>query len=396
MPTFNRAHLLPLAIKSVLRQSFEDFEVIVSNGGSTDNTKDVIAGFDDPRIRYVESEKRLNIGDNYQNALAHATGEYLTFLSDDDAFAPVMLERVKRVIEEQQAELVAFQFCNYYHDFCSEADGSQIPSNTLAIREFTGELTRFEKARAIEFIFGVHGLNNVKSDDKFIIPYLANAIYHRNVFSRIKSVREKLFASTPADMYLAAAVFFIIDSYYCLDEPLHIWSNWADNATASPHKKGNRLREHYEKLLNGETLQFTPLKFALPYNCGVNAILQAKYDFRDETEIDWIQYYFTTYENLMYFKRINIDVALELREFHEALSKESAEIKNQVNARIKSFGFLAKEVLRNFPFALHLTKTLLKGNSLDKRTMISGDENNFGNVLETADFLAANFLDRPK
>ncbi len=101
MPTYNRAHLLPLAIKSVLRQSFEDFEIIVSNGGSTDDTKDVVAGFNAPRIRYVESETRLKIGDNYQNALAHATGEYLTFLSDDDAFAPVMLERVKRVIVEQ-------------------------------------------------------------------------------------------------------------------------------------------------------------------------------------------------------------------------------------------------------------------------------------------------------
>ena len=80
MPTYNRAHLLPLAIKSVLNQTFEDFELIISNGGSTDNTSDLINTFTDSRIRYVESKERLSIGDNYQNTLDNADGEYITFL----------------------------------------------------------------------------------------------------------------------------------------------------------------------------------------------------------------------------------------------------------------------------------------------------------------------------
>lgn len=397
MPTYNRAHLLPLAIKSVLQQSFKDFEIVISNGGSTDNTREVVAGFNDSRIRYIESKERLNIGDNYQNALNHANGEYITFLSDDDAFVSVMLERVKRVIEEQKAEVVAFQFCNYYHDLFVEADESSIPANTLAVQRSTGKVTKFTTGQAIEFIFKVHGLNNTVIDDKFIIPYLANAVYHHTVFSRIRDVREKIFDRTPADMYLAGAVFFAIEYYYCLDEPLHVWSSWAENATSSPQKKGNKLREHYEKLLNGEKLSFTPLKFALPLNCSINAILQAKDDFNNnnqETKVDWVQYYFTIYENLMYLKKTKLDISQELQEFHKFLLQEPAVFQNQVNSKIKSFSFVAKEFLRSVPFALYLTKSLFKRKSLDKRIIVSGDENKFDNVLECANFVAANFLNR--
>ncbi len=76
MPTFNRAELLRLAIQSVLGQTFGDFEVVISNGGSTDGTRSVVEGFDDARIRYFESDARRSIGDNYQTALDQTRGEY--------------------------------------------------------------------------------------------------------------------------------------------------------------------------------------------------------------------------------------------------------------------------------------------------------------------------------
>ncbi|MGI8640397.1 MAG: glycosyltransferase family 2 protein [Pyrinomonadaceae bacterium] len=396
MPTYNRAHLLPLAIKSVLQQTFEDFEIVISNGGSTDNTREVVAGFYDQRVRYIESKERLSIGDNYQNALNNAMGEYLTFLSDDDAFVPVMLERVKKIIEAEKAEVITFRVCSYYHDEDITLNRKIVP-NTLVISQFTGKVTKFDTARAIKLLYRLHGLHDAEQDDNFIVSFLANAVYHHSVFSRMKMIRSKLFATTPADLYVAAAVFFVTDWYYCLDEPLHVWSNWADNATASPHKKGNKLKEHYEKLLSGEKLRFTPLKFALPYNCDVNAILQAKYDFDNhnvETKIDWVQYYFSIYENLMYLKRMRLDISQELREFNEVLSKENKELKHQVNSKIKSFRFITKEFLRNIPFALYLSKSLFKRNSLDKRIIVSGNECKFDNVLECANFLAANFLNR--
>lgn len=395
MPTYNRAKLLPLAIESVLHQTFDDFELVISNGGSTDNTKKVIESFTDSRLHYVESKERLSIGDNYLQALNHSKGEYIIFLGDDDAFVPMMLERMKKIIEEKQAQIVAFRFANYYHDKYVESHDEQIEANTLQVQPFTNELTKFTATEAIENLYRVHGLNSLKKNDKFIVPYLANAVYHNSVFAQVRKINNNPFAATPADMYLAAAVFYVVDSYYCLDEPLHVWSRWSGSSTATAHDKGNALREHYEKLLNGRKLEFTPLKFALPHNCAVNAIIEASDDFgsKNAKDINWLNYYITIYENLMYLKSLKVDIALELEEFHKILKNESQEIKKRISTEINNPSLKAKLFLRNrFPAILKAGKKIINQNMSDNVISINGNENKFENVLQAARFLSEQIL----
>jgi len=83
LPTYDSARFLGKAIQSVLDQTFQDWELIVVDDGSTDNTRDVVAAFQDPRIRYVHQENRgaaaaLNAG------LRLARGAYVAFLGADD------------------------------------------------------------------------------------------------------------------------------------------------------------------------------------------------------------------------------------------------------------------------------------------------------------------------
>lgn len=390
MPTYNRAQFLPLAIESVLGQTIEDFELVISNGGSTDNTREVVEGFADSRIRYVESAEKLSIGDNYNRALDNARGEFITFLGDDDAFVPTMFERVKKVIDERQAEVVSFRFCNYYHDVYVESYNRQIPANTLQIPQFAGGVNKFTAAEAIENLYGNNGLNAAEKNDKFVAPYLANAVYHNSVFARVRAVNGNPFAATPADMYMAAAVFFVIDSYFCIDAPLHVWSRWSGSSTAMAHEKGNALRKHYEKLLGGKILPFTPLKFALPHNCAVNAVMQAASDFKSAAndKVDWLRYYVTVYENLMFLKSLKIDVSRELDEFRAGLKTESPELRKRVTAEIGKLTLKAKLFLRdNFPFVLEIGKKILKRRDPEQPVMIGGSDHEFKNVRQAAVFL---------
>lgn len=85
IPTYNRAKLLKKAIQSVIDQTISDWELVVVDDGSTDDTKEVIIGFGDERIQYVFQEKKersvaRNIG------IKKATGNYICFLDDDDFF----------------------------------------------------------------------------------------------------------------------------------------------------------------------------------------------------------------------------------------------------------------------------------------------------------------------
>ena len=56
LPSFNRAQVLPKAVESILRQTYKDFELIIVDDGSTDNTADVVNNFNDDRIVYVRQE----------------------------------------------------------------------------------------------------------------------------------------------------------------------------------------------------------------------------------------------------------------------------------------------------------------------------------------------------
>ncbi len=84
MPAYNVGQYIAQAIQSVLDQTYEDFELIIINDGSTDNTKTVITSFNDSRIKYFENEKNSGIVFSRNRGLKLAKGEYIGMLDADD------------------------------------------------------------------------------------------------------------------------------------------------------------------------------------------------------------------------------------------------------------------------------------------------------------------------
>jgi glycosyltransferase involved in cell wall biosynthesis len=99
IPTYNRAYLLPGVIRSVLEQSFTDFELFVSDNASTDGTRDIVASFDDPRIQYVLNETNIGVHANLSRGFQLGSAPYLTVLQDDDLMLPDNLKRKVEVLE---------------------------------------------------------------------------------------------------------------------------------------------------------------------------------------------------------------------------------------------------------------------------------------------------------
>lgn len=99
IPTHNRAELLRSAITSVLNQTYQDFEVIVVDDASTDETRGALASFNDPRIKYIRHAASKGDAGARNTGIVNSTGDYIAFLDDDDQWLSEKLELQAAVLE---------------------------------------------------------------------------------------------------------------------------------------------------------------------------------------------------------------------------------------------------------------------------------------------------------
>ena len=93
IPVYNRAGLVGEALESVLNQTFADFELIVIDDASTDQTPETINEFHDPRLKYIRLEKRSGPSAARNRGAEAGVGKYLAFLDSDDLWRPEKLEK---------------------------------------------------------------------------------------------------------------------------------------------------------------------------------------------------------------------------------------------------------------------------------------------------------------
>lgn len=98
VPTYNQADFLRVALKSILDQTFQNFEVIVVNNFSSDHTLDVVRETEDPRVRAIDFRNHGVIGAGRNVGIRAAKGGYIAFLDSDDTWNDKKLEQVSDVI----------------------------------------------------------------------------------------------------------------------------------------------------------------------------------------------------------------------------------------------------------------------------------------------------------
>ncbi len=101
IPTFNRASALTTVLESVMAQTFDDFEVVVVDDGSSDDTREVVTGWSDRRVRYLSQQNAGGCAARNAGA-SHARGRFLTFLDDDDSVLPGWLEVFAELLRDPE------------------------------------------------------------------------------------------------------------------------------------------------------------------------------------------------------------------------------------------------------------------------------------------------------
>src|SRR5215471_15701082 len=110
IPCYNLAHFLADCVNSILSQTYGDFEILIMDDCSPDNTPEVAAEFEDPRVIYIRNEQNLGHLRNYNKGIELSRGKYVWLISADDYLRrPYILERYVQVMEEQPN--VGYVFC---------------------------------------------------------------------------------------------------------------------------------------------------------------------------------------------------------------------------------------------------------------------------------------------
>ncbi len=114
LPVFNAQSTLAECMKSILSQSFVDFECIVINDGSTDYSEEIISSFHDERIVYIRNEKNLKLIQTLNLGLKMAQGEYIVRMDADDIMRTNRLERQVTFMDNNPDIILSGSF---YHSF---------------------------------------------------------------------------------------------------------------------------------------------------------------------------------------------------------------------------------------------------------------------------------------
>ena len=100
IPVYNGSNFIAESIESVLAQTFEDFQLLVVDNCSTDNTGEIVSNFSDSRLEYVRNKKNLGIVGNHNHCMRLAKGEYICIWHHDDVMLPGNLKFKVQLLDE--------------------------------------------------------------------------------------------------------------------------------------------------------------------------------------------------------------------------------------------------------------------------------------------------------
>ncbi len=137
----NGASTLREALDSVVAQTLADWELIVWDDRSSDDSADIVAQYSDPRIRYFLSPEETSLGKARDNAIREARGEWVAFLDQDDVWVPRKLE-MQMTIADQSAGIIYGRTVRFYpsgleRDYDQAHEFKQLPEGDIFTQLFT-------------------------------------------------------------------------------------------------------------------------------------------------------------------------------------------------------------------------------------------------------------------
>jgi len=240
--TYNRAYILRQALESALQQTYADFEIVVVDDGSTDNTREMVEGLKSEKIRHVRHEQNRGCSAAYNTGILAATGEIIAFLDSDDRWKPDNLERQMGFLARHPEVDAVFS------DVEIIAGSRVIPSLIGLMNSFPKLLQG--KPRGSEHVFNQRQMYLCLLEEVPVKP--TAVLVRRELYDKAGLFNEAWPSGTDWDLFLR---FSKLASFGYIDLPLSI-QKWSVDATHRKYLEQDKVfllevcREEKKKLKN--------------------------------------------------------------------------------------------------------------------------------------------------
>lgn len=282
IPLYNKEDYIEDTLKSVLNQSFKDFEIIIVNDGSTDNSLEIIKNFSDSRIKIID-QKNLGLSIARNNGVKNAKFNYIAFLDADDLWMEDYLQTITSLI----------LINNSYEVFATSIKVLKPKKKAI----FKLAVFNHKSIKIISSYFEIS--ENIFSPSSLVI--------NKNVFITVGGFNENVNYGEDEDFFIRC---FILNSLVFYQEAKVYYRQGFKNQLTSPNPKFNRIIPNYDNYLNDENqfilkpyIDFIHYKlvilFKMERNYEMVKFYKQKIKPQNLTHIQQIKFYLPT--NLFYF-----------------------------------------------------------------------------------------------
>ena len=221
IPTRERPDTLEMSLRTVTAQNYDNLEIIVSDNFSCDNTEAVVRRNQDPRIKYINTRKRVSMSHNYEFALSHVQEGWVAIIGDDDGLLPDCLEHVGEIIRNTGTRAIRTSCCNYRWPSTSGKSFGR-----LGVPLTSGIEVRNSKIWLNKLMNGKAWYTDLP------------CLYHGGFIdiSAVRDIKKKtgsFYKSSQPDVYSGVAISNVVDSFVYSHEPFAINGNSHHSTGAS-------------------------------------------------------------------------------------------------------------------------------------------------------------------
>lgn len=222
IPNYNYEKFIGETIESVLAQTYENFELIIVDNGSTDSSAEIIKSYNDPRIKFYQNETNIPVYQNINNAQKLAQGELVAVLHSDDLYEPNFLEEIVKAYEEYPSQKVFVTGVYLYHHEENKVI-IQRPFSTGGLKVKLEVLLRLCKE------------NNIGNG--------VNVVYHRDCLEKSGMFSDEFKYSADYDLWFRLAELY---NFVYIPKILTYYRIHDSNLSHTVNKNLSMVRESYE------------------------------------------------------------------------------------------------------------------------------------------------------